>query len=44
MNYRQSIQQGIGAEWSSLEINLAHVPKVPSYCSIDQSIRIHLDR
>lgn len=37
----QSIQQGIGAEWSSLEINLAHVPfKVPSYCSIDQSIRI----
>ena len=37
----QSLQRGVGAEWSVLDIHLSHIPfKVPSYCSIDQNIRI----
>ena len=37
----QALQQGIGANWSVLEISLSHVPfQVPSYCSIDQNVRI----
>ena len=37
----QSLQQGIGGNWSVLEISLSHVPfKVPSYCSIDHSVRV----
>ena len=41
----QSLQQGVGAEWSVLDIHLSHIPfKVPSYCSIDQNIRIQFGK